>query len=97
MPHYVILVNWTDQGIRTAKDSPNRVRDFKNAVERSGGKMVDGYYTMGQYDFVVTVELPNDEAAMSLMIATGVLGNVRTTTLKAFSISEGEKIVSKLS
>jgi uncharacterized protein with GYD domain len=97
MPHYVILVSWTDQGIRTAKDSPNRVQDFKNAIEGSGGKMLDGYYTMGQYDFVITVELPNDEAAMSLMIATGVRGNVRTTTLKAFSISEGEKIVSKLS
>lgn len=97
MPNYVILVNWTDQGIRTAKDSPKRVQDFKNAVERSGGKMVDGYYTMGQYDFVVTVELPDDESAMSLMLATGIRGNVRTTTLKAFSLSEGEKIVSKLS
>ena len=97
MPRYVILVNWTDQGIRTAKDAPKRVEDFKNAVERSGGKMVDGYYTMGQYDFVVTVELPDDESAMSLMLATGIRGNVRTTTLKAFSLSEGEKIVSKLS
>jgi uncharacterized protein with GYD domain len=97
MPNYVILVNWTDQGIRTAKDSPKRVQDFKNAVERSGGKMVNGYYTMGQYDFVVTVELPDDESAMSLMLATGMRGNVRTTTLKAFSLSEGEKIVSKLS
>src|ERR671921_136464 len=96
MPHYVILVNWTDQGIRTAKDSPKRVQDFKNAVERSGGKMLDGYYTMGQYDFVIIVELPNDEAAMSLMLATGIRGNVRTTTLKAFSISEAEKIITKL-
>jgi uncharacterized protein with GYD domain len=97
MPTYVILVNWTDQGIRTAKDSPKRVDDFKNAVERSGGKMVNAYYTMGQYDFVVTVELPNDESAMSVLLATGVRGNVRTTTLKAFSLPEAEKIVSKLS
>jgi uncharacterized protein with GYD domain len=52
---------------------------------------------MGQYDFVVTVELPDDESAMSLMLATGIRGNVRTTTLKAFSLSEGEKIISKLS
>src|ERR671911_725542 len=92
-----ILVNWTDQGIRTAKDAPKRVEDFKNAVERSEGKMVDGYYTMGQYDFVITVELPNDETAMSLMLATGIRGNVRTATLKAFSISEAEKIITKLS
>ena len=52
---------------------------------------------MGQYDFVVTVELPNDESAMSIVLSTGVRGNVRTTTLKAFSISEAEKIVTKLS
>jgi uncharacterized protein with GYD domain len=97
LPTYVLLVNWTDQGIRTSKDSLKRVQDFKNAVENSGGKMVDAYYTMGEYDFIVTVELPNDESAMSIMLATGARGNVRTTTLKAFSLSEAEKVLSKLS
>jgi uncharacterized protein with GYD domain len=52
---------------------------------------------MGQHDFVATVELPNDESAMSILLALGVRGNVRTTTLKAFSLSEVEKVVSKLS
>jgi uncharacterized protein with GYD domain len=97
MPTYIILMNWTDQGIRAAKDTIKRVENVKNAVERSGGKMVDAYYTIGQYDLVVTVQLPNDESAMSILLATGVLGNVRTTTLKAFSLSEEEKIISKLS
>lgn len=97
MPTYVILMSWTDQGIRNARDSPKRVQDFKNAVEESGGKMLDGYYTMGQYDFVVAVELPSDESAMSVLLATGIRGNVHTTTLKAFPVSEVEKIVSKLS
>jgi uncharacterized protein with GYD domain len=59
--------------------------------------MLDVYYTMGQHDFVVTVELPNDESAMSVLLALGVKGNARTTTLKAFSLSEAEKVVSKLS
>jgi uncharacterized protein with GYD domain len=93
MPTYVILIDWTDQGIRNVKDTIKRAEAFKSAVERSGGKMLDAYYTMGQHDFVVTVELPNDESAMAL----GERGNVRTTTLKAFSLSEVEKIVSKLS
>jgi uncharacterized protein with GYD domain len=57
----------------------------------------NAYYTMGQHDFVVTVELPNDESAMSVLLALGVKGNARTTTLKAFSLSEAEKVVSKLS
>lgn len=97
MPTYVVLINWTDQGIRNVKDTIKRAEAFKSAVERSGGKMLDAYYTMGQHDFVVTVELPNDESAMSILLATGVRGNVRTTTLKAFSLSEAETIVSKLS
>ena len=97
MPTYVVLVNWTDQGIRNVKDTIKRAEGFKAAVEGSRGKMLDAYYTMGQYDFVVTVELPNDESAMSVLLALGVKGNARTTTLKAFSLSEVEKVVSKLS
>ena len=97
MPTYVVLVDWTDQGIRNVKDTIKRAEAFKAAVEGSGGKMLDAYYTMGQHDFVVTVELPNDESAMSVLLALGVKGNARTTTLKAFSLSEAEKVVSKLS
>jgi uncharacterized protein with GYD domain len=97
MPTYVVLMNWTDQGIKNVRDTIKRVQDFKNALERSGGKMLDAYYTMGKHDFIVTVELPNDESAMSTLLALGERGNVHTTTLKAFSLSEAEKIVSKLS
>jgi uncharacterized protein with GYD domain len=52
MPTYVVLVNWTDQGIRNVKDTIKRAEAFKSAVERSGGKMLDAYYTMRQHDFV---------------------------------------------
>ena len=97
MPTYVLLINWTDQGIRNVKDTIKRAEAFKSAVRRSGGKMLDAYYTMGQHDFVATVELPNDESAMSILLGLGVRGSVRTTTLKAFSLSEVDKVVSKLS
>jgi uncharacterized protein with GYD domain len=97
MPTYVLLINWTDQGIRNVKDTIKRAKAFKSAVERSGGKMLDAYYTMGQHDFVATVEFPNDESAMSILLALGVRGNVSTTTLKTFSLSEVEKVISKLS
>ena len=97
MPTYIVLMNWTDQGIKNVKDTVKRAQDFKNAVERSRGKMLDAYYTMGKHDLVVTVEFPNDESAMSTLLALGERGNVHTSTLKAFSLSEAEKIVSKLS
>ena len=59
--------------------------------------MLDEYYTMRQHDFIAKVELTKDESAMYILLALGVRGNVRTKTLKAFSLSEVEKVVSKLS
>ncbi len=97
MPHYVILGNWTGQGVRNVKDSPKRVAAFKQAVQKAGGKWGGLYYTFGQYDFVFTIEVPSDETAMSLLLSLGSLGNARTTTLKAFPESEGFKVIKKLS
>jgi len=48
-----MLWNWTDQGIRNAKDSPQRYESFKKDLEKAGGKIVDAYYTMGKYDGVI--------------------------------------------
>ena len=97
MPHYIVLGNWTDQGIRNIKDSPKRAQDFRNTVEKSGGKVSEIYYTMGKHDFVAILEVSNDEAVMSVLLSLGSKGNVRTTTLKGFPISEAEKIVTNLS
>jgi uncharacterized protein with GYD domain len=97
MPHYIVLVNWTDQGIRNVKDSPKRAEDFKNSVEKAGGRLIGLYYTMGQYDSVAILEAPNDETAMSILLASRTLGNIRTVTLKAFPISEAGEIFEELS
>ena len=91
-----MLWNWTDQGIRNAKDSPQRSETFKRDLEKAGGKLVGGYYTMGKYDGVVILEAPNDEVIMKIMLATASLGNVRTNTLKAFPHAEGGKLMEDL-
>lgn len=96
MPHYIILFNFTDQGIRNVKDTIKRAEAFKAAVEKAGGKFVSEYYTFGKYDIVTTVEAPDDETMMSIMLATGSLGNVRSETLKAFPISKTGEIIEKL-
>lgn len=96
MPHYVMLVSWTDQGIRSAKDSPKRRADFRRKVETAGGKWVGVYYTFGQYDLVGIFEFPNDETALHLALSLGSLGNVRTTTLKAFTEAEFDRVAQKL-
>jgi uncharacterized protein with GYD domain len=96
MGQYILLLNWTDQGIRNVKDTIKRAESFKTYLEKKGGKLIDIFYTFGQYDIVVNAELPGDDVAMSVSLATGALGNVRVTTLKAFSLDETRKIVDGL-
>ena len=96
MGKYVLLLNWTDQGIKNVKDTIKRAESFKSYLERRGGKLTDLFYTFGQFDLVVTAELPSDEIAMSVSLGTGALGNVRVTTLKAFGLDETKRIVDEL-
>lgn len=96
MPYYVILGNFTDEGIRNIKDSPKRLSEIKAAVEKAGLKMLGFYYTFGQYDFVSIVEGDDDKTAMSLLLMLGSKGYVRTSTLKAFSAEEASKIIEAL-
>ena len=96
MSHYILLINWTEQGVSKIKESPDRYSSFKASVEKAGGKLIAGYYTFGKYDVVIIIEAPNDEAVMSLMLKVGSAGNVRTKTLKAFSAEEGMKVIKDL-
>ena len=95
MATFISLVNFTDQGIRNVKDSPDRYEAFKALAEKVGGKVKGVYYTMGHYDMVLIVE-GSDEAAMTAMLKVGSLGNVRTETLRGFSVEEMRKIISKM-
>jgi uncharacterized protein with GYD domain len=65
-------------------------------VEKVGGKLIGSYYTFGEYDVIIVMEAPNDEAVMSLMLKVGSAGNVRTKTLKAFTAEEGIKVIKDL-
>lgn len=96
MPYYVVLANWTEQGVRMLKDSPARSEAFRKAVSDAGGKVLSFLHTMGIYDIVVAVELPSDEVANRLALQTAKLGNVRTTTLKGWDAAEFTKLVVSL-
>jgi uncharacterized protein with GYD domain len=95
MATFISLVNFTDQGIRNVKDSPSRYEAFKALAEKVGGTVKSVYYTMGNYDMVLIVE-GSDEAAMTAMLKVGSLGNVRTETLRGFSVEEMKKIIGKM-
>lgn len=95
MPHYISLVNWTEQGIRNVKESPKRADAVTGLANKLGAKM-ELFYTMGEYDIVAVTEAPNDETAMQLLLELGKIGNVRTKTMKAWSLAEATKVISKL-
>ena len=96
MPTYVTLMNWTDQGIRTAKDSVQR-RDQANALaEKNGVSIEQVYWTVGPYDLVTIIEAPDDESATSMLLELGSAGNLRTTTLRAYDREEMSGIIQRL-
>lgn len=96
MAAYVILMNLTDQGVKDIKNAPKRMAEAVNSVEAAGGKLLCFYVTMGAYDYVAVAEGPGDEVAMAQLLALGMGGNVRTTTLRAFNQEEFEKILKML-
>ena len=96
MPTYIILINFTDQGVRNVKESPKRLDAAKKLLKSMGGEFKQFYLTMGAYDLATIVEAPNDEAIAKFALVVGSLGNIRTTTLKAFPEDEYRKIVAAL-
>jgi uncharacterized protein with GYD domain len=86
----------TDQGIKDIKQAPQRVDAAAKAIEALGGKLTGFYFTLGEYDYVSVVEGLTDEAGASFLLKLGSGGNVRTTTLKAFTKQELVEIVKTL-
>jgi uncharacterized protein with GYD domain len=93
---YVVLANFTDQGIRSAKESPKRADAFKQMAKTFGVTVKDLFWTQGRYDVVTIVEAPDESSVMSLSLSLGALGNVRTETLRAFSAADMTTIVGKM-
>ena len=95
MATYVVLVNFTDQGIRSVSDSPKRYEAFKALADKLDVQVKSTYWTVGAYDIVTTLE-GSDEAVTATLLKLGTQGNVRTQTLRAFTADEFGKIVKKL-
>jgi len=90
------LINFTDQGIRNVKQSPERAKAATAAADKLGIKVKDIYWTLGAYDAVLLSDAPNDEAITAWALGTGSLGNIRTQTMRAFSAEETSGIIAKI-
>ena len=93
MPHYVMLMNWTDQGVKTFRDSVERADAARGALKSAGIDLTDIYWTIGPYDIVAVAEAPDDETLAAAGLALGAQGNLRTTTMRGFTADEFRGIV----
>jgi uncharacterized protein with GYD domain len=96
MATYVLLVSFTDQGIRNVKDTTKRAEAFREIAKKAGATVKDLYWTLGQYDVVTILEAPDAASVTALGLSVGALGNVRTQTLPAFSAAEMGSILKKM-
>jgi len=97
MVRYVLLLNFTDQGIRSIKQTVERAKAFKAITEKLRANVKSLYWTQGPYDLVGTIEAPDEETGMALLLSLGSLGNIRTQTLRAYSSDEMTAILAKMS
>lgn len=96
MATYIVLIKFTDQGIRNIKQVPERIKAGTTAAEKLGIKVKDRYMVVGAYDAVIVADVPNDEAMTTWALSVGSKGNIRTQTMRAFSADDMNKILAKL-
>jgi len=96
MPAYISLFNFTEQGIKTVKDTVQRSQMVKQQATAAGGRVIGIWWLQGQYDGILIFEAPDEDTAMRQVIANGMVGNNRTVTMRAFSEDEMTRILGGL-
>jgi uncharacterized protein with GYD domain len=91
---YVVLVDWTDKGVQSFKDTVDRLEAAQNRW-RSMGVEYDTYWTLGAHDMVSIVEAPDDQTVAAALLSASGLGNIRTTTQRAFRAEEMKSVIAK--
>jgi len=95
MPFYIMLTTLTDEGRKTIKEKPERIKEVNKEVERMGVKILAQYALLGQYDFINILEAPSNEAIANVSIQLGARGTLQTTTLAAMTLDDFIAILKK--
>jgi uncharacterized protein with GYD domain len=96
MPTFILSLNWTDQGIRGVKEAPKRSQAAKDLAKKLGVEIKQVYLTSGEHDLLIIVESANGDNVAKFALATSALGNVRTSTVRAWPETEFQKLISEL-
>lgn len=95
MATFIVLLDYTDQGIRNIKDSPHRADSFNEFAEKAGVQVHSQYWTIGSHDGVFIMEAPDDEVAASVLLHLAADGNVRTTSLRAYDWAQAQELIAE--
>jgi len=93
MATYIILANYTQKGIESIKQSPDRLEASRVAFQAMGSEIKAFYLTTGEFDMVIVAEVPDDITLAKLVLSIGSRGAVRTKTLRAYPESEYRQII----
>jgi len=96
MKTYIALCHFTDQGMRSVKDTTKRADAVRELAKKFGASMSQLYWTSGRYDLVAVIEADDEESANAFGLSIGVAGNIRTEMLRAFSKDEMNAILGKM-
>ena len=96
MPMFISMVSWTDQGARSVKDAPKRTAAAREAGKKFGVDIKHVFMTSGEFDILVISEAPHYDNVAKFLLATGMQGNVRTRTVRAWTEAEMAKLISEL-
>jgi len=96
MMTFIMSLSWTDQGIRSVKDSPKRGAAARELAKKCGVEIKQVYLTSGDADLVIIVDAPNGDSVAKFAMAIGAQGNVRSRTARAWSEAEFQKLVADL-
>ena len=96
MPLFIMSMNWTEQGIKTIRDWPKRMKDARSFAKKVGVKIKDVYLTCGDYDLIAVLDAPSADNVARFALGVGAYGNVRTRTAPAWTESELAKLVTDL-
>ncbi len=96
MSTYILLLKWTEEGIKTVKEAQSRVEHFRTLYKSLGAEIKMFYFVFGRYDMIAIVEAPSDEVMGKAVLSVGKFGAARGETLKAFTEAEAYEIIKGL-
>jgi uncharacterized protein with GYD domain len=96
MPTFIATIQFTEQGVKAARETTSRAVAFKAAARKMGVKVSGMYWTLGAFDGLVIFDAPDEETATAVMLHVGSMGNVRTCTARAFDTAEMQKVLELL-